>query len=82
MHILEFIAWVALIGSAVMYWLNSNPNINWKCRFGNHDYLYIGKKSGMVRKTNGERGVIGTVRRVYECTCGVEKPVESKDYIN
>ena len=81
MALVELILWFIFIGSVAMYWLNSNPEINWKCRFGNHDYSYVGKKSGMVRNSSGG-GVIGTMRKVYKCHCGEYKPAESEDYIH
>jgi len=56
-------------------------NINWDCLVGNHKYVYVGQKHGMVRSKN-RKGVIGTQRNMYKCIhCEVNKPIEDSDYV-
>jgi len=70
--ILIIVLWVvALIGSDI--------DIDWKCVFGKHNYVYIGIKTGMYYNTKTEK-MSFTKRKIYQCYCGKLKAAEEKDY--
>mgnify|MGYP000055969733 CR=1 FL=1 len=75
-----FILFGLVILFGVFMAVESIPWLDWSCVFGRHKYHYIGKKSGMALNTK-KRGVIGTMRNVYECKCGKEKPAVKEDYL-
>lgn len=71
---------MVLCGIFLHYLIEVHPKLSWKCIFGLHDYTYIGKKSGMA--FNIETGQVeGSTRRVHECKCGKERPIDQADYI-
>jgi hypothetical protein len=56
--------------------------INWACMFGQHKYVYVGQKHGMVMSLD-RKGVIGTQRNMYKCCeCKANKPIENSDYVD
>lgn len=80
--LIEALLWLIAVFSLGLLADAAKPShVRWKCIFGSHDYFHIGNKSGMTRSISGERGVTGTMRRVYKCECGAYKPAEKKDFI-
>ena len=74
------IIWGLLLVSVLLnYFVQTHPTLSWKCIFGNHKYHYMGKRSGMT--FTKDEGIKGTMREVYECRCGMPKPIENKDYV-
>lgn len=58
----------------------ANPKIRVSCLIGLHKYVYSGCKSGMTFD-EGSRGISGTMREIYVCSCGAQKPASSEDYV-
>lgn len=67
----------------LVVWLTFNIliDINWRCLFGFHNFVYVGQKHGMTLSTD-RKGVVGSQRNMYKCcNCRKDKPIENKDYI-
>ena len=73
--IAAFAAWVAL-----ELFIINHPNVRRRCLIGKHKYGYSYEKHGMY--TDREGKIVGTQRRIYTCSCGHEKPMEDKDWID
>ena len=71
---------VSSILALVLFKIN-HPEVRWGCLVGKHKYSYLGSKSGMHYNKDTKQ-VTGTMRRLYQCSCGKDKPAESKDWIN
>lgn len=68
-----------VIGGVILWGLLSVLDIDWKCLFGKHNYVYAGRKSGMIRSVQGR--LQGSTRNLYKCcVCGKVKPIEKSDY--
>tara|TARA_R110002074_G_scaffold68207_7_gene159997 strand:+ start:339 stop:581 length:243 start_codon:yes stop_codon:yes gene_type:complete len=80
MELLILICIGLLIALAACLFTILNPNVELSCMIGKHKYFYAGKKSGMVMNRKSKQ-VIGTMREVYTCKCGKEKPATNEDYL-
>lgn len=75
------IIYMILIGFflAISMFKINHPHIKWGCFFGKHRYSYAGRRSGMTYNKDTDK-VTGTMRKLYQCSCGTFKKAEDKDW--